>query len=228
MPDRSRRWRSTPADTAPAIAGTGLSLTLTPPQQTLPWPVDVAYAAAPLDQVVGFSTDGRVWVPVATLTGRTLPGDLGQGVYVDGAVLHVLTRNAGHFALFRPGRWGDPRRISPHAPVIRRLAPVSASRQRDGTVLLVTRLSTSSQAHLYASILTGRTLILKSGSRLGVPLGAGSTRTAQALLLNSGGFPLRLRLSGRSLAHQALVRIRVTALDPWGRQAVFTLSFRAP
>jgi GH25 family lysozyme M1 (1,4-beta-N-acetylmuramidase) len=218
----------TVADAAPAIAGTGLSLTLTPSQQTLPWPVDVTYAAAPLGQVVGFSTDGRVWTPVASLTGQTLPDNLVQGVYADGAVLHILTRDAGRFALFRPGRWGDPRRISPHAPVIRRLTPLNAHRQPDGVVLLTTRLSTSSQAHLYASIVTGRTLILKAGSRLGIPLGAGSTRTAQALLLNSGGFPLRLRLSGRSLVHQALVRVRMTALDPWGRQGTFTISFRAP
>jgi hypothetical protein len=95
-------------------------------------------------------------------------------------------------------------------------------------VLLVTRLSTSSQSHLYASVQTARPLILKRGSRLAVPLGSGSTRTAQALVLSAGGFPLRLRLAGHGLVRGALVRIRVTAIDPWGRQGAFTVSFRAP
>jgi len=216
-------------DTALAIPGTGVSLTLAPAQQTpLPWPVDLAYAAAPPGQVVGFSTDGKVWLPVSTLTSPALPDGIGTGAYTDGTTLHVLTRQAGQLALFRPGRWGDPRRISPHAPVVRRLTPLTATRQRDGTVLLVTRLSTSSQSHLYASVQTARPLILKRGSRLAVPLGSGSTRTAQALVLSAGGFPLRLRLAGHGLVRGALVRIRVTAIDPWGRQGAFTVSFRAP
>jgi hypothetical protein len=137
-------------------------------------------------------------------------------------------RQAGRLALFRAGRWGDPRRVSPKAPVIHRMAPLVVTRQRDGTVLLLTRLSTSSQSHLYASVQTARPLILKRGSRLAVPLGAGATRTAQALVLNAGGFPVRLRLAGHALARGALVRILVTAVDPWGRQGAFTLSFRAP
>ncbi len=215
-------------DVVPAIPGTGVSLTLTPPQSTLPWPIDIAYAAAPPDQVIGFSTDGTVWAAVAPLADHTLPGGLAEGSYIDGAVVHVLTRAAGHIALFRPGRWGDPRRVSAHAPVVRRLAPLAVTRQRDRTVLLVTRLSTSSQAHLYASIVTGRTAILKRGSRLALPLGAGTTRTAQALVLAPGAFPVRLRLAGRGLAHGALARILVTAVDPWGRRGAFTLSFRAP
>ena len=218
-----------PADPALAIAGTGTSLTLDPAQQQpLPWPVDVAYAAAPAGQVVGFSSDGKVWLPVSTLASPALPQGLGNGAYLDGAVLHVLTREAGQIALFRPGRWGDPRRVSPKAPVVRRLAPLQVTRQPDGNLLLVTRLSTSSQSHLYASVETARPLILKRGSRLAFLLGAGSTRTAQALVLSAGGFPVRLRLSGHALARGALVRIRVSAIDPWGRQGAFTLSFRAP
>lgn len=216
------------ADAVPAIPGTGVSLTLTPPQSTLPWPVDVAYAAAPADQVVAFSVDGTIWLPVAPLTGRSLPGNLAQGSYADGAVLHVLTRQAGHIALFRPGRWGDPRRVSPHAPVVRRLAPLNVVRQPDGTIVLVTRLSTSSQAHLYASIVAGRTAILKHTSRFAVPLGGGTTRTVQVLVLNAGGFPVRLHFTGKGLAHRALVRILVTAVDPWGRRGTFTVSFHAP
>jgi hypothetical protein len=211
-----------------AIAGTGVSVTLTPTQPALRWPLDVAYAAAPTGQVVGFSADGKVWVPVPALTTRTLPGTLAQGSYLDGSVLHVLTRVPGRVALFRPGRWGDPSRISPRAPVVRRQAPLAVTRQRDGTVLLVTRLSTSSQAHLYASLVSGHTLILKRGSRFALPLGTGSTRTAQVLVLNSGGFPVRLRLSGNKLVRGSLVRLQVTAVDPYGRRGVLTVSFRAP
>jgi hypothetical protein len=142
--------------------------------------------------------------------------------------LHVLTRKAGAFALFRPGRWGDPRRVSPKAPVIHRLTPLSVTRQRDGTLLLVTRLSTSSQSHLYATVQTARPLILKRGSRFAFPLGAGASRTVQVQVLSAGGFPVRLRLAGHLLAPKTLVRILVTAVDPWGRQGAFTLSFRAP
>jgi GH25 family lysozyme M1 (1,4-beta-N-acetylmuramidase) len=216
---------------APAIAGTEVALTLTPAQEALPWPMDIAYAAAPAGQVVGLSTDGKTWVALPALTTPALTGTLLAGTYMSGGVLHVLTRQAGRVALFRPGRWGDPRRISPHAPVLRRPAPLLVTRQRDGTVLLVTRLSTSSQAHLYAAVLPTagvRPSIFKRGSQLAAPLGAGTTHTAQALVLKSGGFPVRLRLGGRGLVPRTLVRISVSALDPWGRRGAFTLSFRAP
>jgi hypothetical protein len=215
-------------DTPLAIAGTGVSVTLTPAQATLRWPLDVAYAAAPTGQVVGFSADGKVWVPVPALSTHTLPPTLAQGSYLDGSVLHVLTRAPGRLALFQRGRWGDPSRISPRSPVVRRLTPIAVTRQRDGTVLLVTRLSTSSQAHLYASLVAGHTLILKRGSRFAIPLGTGSTRTAQVLVLAPGGFPVRLRLSGNRLVRGSLVRLQVTAVDPYGRRGVFTVSFKAP
>jgi GH25 family lysozyme M1 (1,4-beta-N-acetylmuramidase) len=217
------------ADIPLAIAETGVSVTLTPAaQSTLRWPLDVAYASAPAGQVVGFSADGKVWSPVTALTTRTLPPTLARGFYLDGSVLHVLIREPGRVALFQRGRWGDPNRISPGAPVVRRTAPIAVKRQRDGTVLLATRLSTSSQAHLYASLVAGHTLILKRGSRFSLPLGNGATRTAQVLVLSPGGFPVRLRLAGNRLSRGALVRLRVTALDPYGRRGVFTLSFKAP
>jgi hypothetical protein len=218
-------------ETTPAIAGTGVSLGLTPAPSTLPWPVDIAYAAAPAGQVVAFSTDGKTWTPIAALTSPLLTGDLMQGTYDAGGVLHVLTRQPGRIALFRAGRWGDPRRISQQPPVVRATTPLRVSRQRDRTILLVTRLSTSSQSHLYANVLptNGRQPpILKTGSRFAIPLGGGSTRTVQALVLNSGVFPVRLRFSGRSVAARALIRVRVTAIDPWGRQGTVILAFRAP
>ena len=217
------------ATAPPSLAGTAVSLTLAP-QQTLPWPVDVAYAAAPAGTVVGFSSDGRTWQSVPATPAATLQGAQLQGSYVAGGVLHVLTRQAGRIALFRSGRWGDPSRVSPRAPVLRRVASLGVRRRPDGTLFLQTRLSTSSQAHVDATVLPGtaRPWILKRGSRLAVPLGAGSTRRAQALVLRSGAFPVRLRLSSHGLASRSLVRIRVTATDPWGRTGAFTLSFRVP
>jgi hypothetical protein len=113
------------------------------------------------------------------------------------------------------------------APVLRKLTPLRATRLRDGTVALTARLSTSSQVHLYATVQPSR-LILKRGSRLAVPLGSGTTRRAQALVLAAGGFPLQLRISGRGLAHRAVVRLQLSAVDPWGRRGASTLSFRVP
>jgi lysozyme len=220
----------------PSLAGTAVTLTLTPSQTTLPWPVDIAYAAAPAGQVVGFSTDGRTWRPVpnvtsSSVTSPVLEGAVLQGTYVAGDVVHVLTRQAGRVALFRPGRWGDPSRVSPRAPVLRLVTPAVVKRQRDGTLLLTARVSTSSQAHVNADVLATsgpRPWILKRGSRLAVPLGAGTTRRAQALILQSGAFPLRLRLSSRGFASRSVVRIRLGAIDPWGRTGARTLSFRVP
>ncbi|MDX6469211.1 MAG: hypothetical protein QOF75_1014, partial [Gaiellaceae bacterium] len=211
-----------------AIPGSGTLLTLSPAQATLPWAMDVTFVAPQPGQLVAFSVDGKLWTPVAPLASHALTGNLMQGSYVDGAALHVLTRQAGSIALFRAGKWGDPSRISPSAPVVARQTPIAVTRQRDGTVLLVTRLSTSSQAHLYASLVAGSTSILKTGSRFALPLGSGITRTAQVLVLSPGGFPVRLRLSGNKLVRGSLVRLRVTAVDPYGRRGVFTLSFRAP
>jgi lysozyme len=215
-------------DSPLAIAGSGVSVTVTPAPPALRWPLDVAYAAAPTGQVVGFSAAGTVWVPVASLPARTLSGTLVNGWYLDGAVLHVLTRQPGRIALFRPGRWGDPSRISPRAPVVARMMPLSVKRQHDGTLLVVTRLSTSSQANLYATIVAGHTSILKRGSRFASPLGAGSARTVKAQVLSPGAFPVRLRLSGNKLTRGSLVRLRVTAIDPFGRRGAFTLSFKSP
>jgi hypothetical protein len=221
----------------PSLAGTAVSLSISPEQSMLPWPVDVVYSAAPpTGTVVGFSTDGRTWRPVPQLTFATgtvpaLQGTVPQGTYLDGSVLHLLTRQSGRVALFRAGAWGDPSRVSASGPSVRRLAPLRVTRQRDGSLLLTTRLSTSSQAALTAEVLATngvRPWILKRGSRLAVPLGAGATRRVHALVLQSGGFPLQLRLSAHALASRALVRILVTATDPWTRSGAFTISFRVP
>jgi hypothetical protein len=208
----------TPASVAAAVRASAVALDFSPAQTMLPWPVDIAYAAASPSDVAGFSRDGKTWLPIPALTAPVLTGTLLEGTYVTGSVVHVLTREPGRIAFFHAGRWGDPRRISAHAPVLRRLTPLRVVRRRDGTLLVTTRFSTSSQAHLYAAPLTARTTILAHGSRL-----AGGT-SRQALVLRSGGFPIRWRIA----THASVVRIRLGATDPWGRRGGFTISFRVP
>jgi lysozyme len=220
-----------PADEKLSLAGTGIELEIQPATTPLPWPVDIAYASAPAGQVLGFSTDGKVWLPVSPLTDPTLPAGLTTGTYLDGATLHVLTTVAGRFAFFKPGAWGDPSRVSAQSPVLARLLPVKATRQSDGSILLVTRLTVSSQADLYANSYGPgglRPSILPHGSRLAVPLHGAARKTAHVRILAPGGFPVQLRIDGRTLAPHALGRIVVTAIDPWGRRATFVLGFRAP
>jgi GH25 family lysozyme M1 (1,4-beta-N-acetylmuramidase) len=220
-----------PTDGSLWLAATGVTLDIEPPAATLPWPVDLAYVAAPPGQVIGFSTDGRVWLPVAPLTSPTLPDGVDEGTYTDGAVLHVLTREAGRFALFQPGAWGDPSRVSALQPVLARLAPLQVRRQRDGSLLLVTRLSVSSQSDLYANAFGpggARPTLLPRGSRLALPLAGAGRKTVHTRVLNAGGFPVRLRIAARGLPHGALGNVRVTAIDPWGRRTSFVLGFRTP
>ena len=219
------------ADQAPALAGTGLALDVEPPVTALQWPVDVAYATAPTDQVVGFSTDGVVWLPVPALSGTTLPAGLTQGTYIAGTTLHVLTEQAGHVALFAPGKWGDPTLVSQYAPVLRRLAPVQVTRQPGGVLVLVSQLSVDSQTKLYANAYGPgglRPSFLPKGSALGVPLHGAATKTARAELLQPGAVPVRLRLSARGLKRGTVAKVVVTAIDPWGRRVSFGLGFRVP
>jgi GH25 family lysozyme M1 (1,4-beta-N-acetylmuramidase) len=197
-------------------AGSAVELALAPAQKALPWPVDLAWAAAPGDSVVGVSSDGVVWRPVVRLATPGLTGALLQGSYVDASgLLHVLTKQAGRFALFRPGAWGDPSRVSRTAPRLQRLAPLQVKRQRDGTLLVTTRLSTPSQVRLKATVVPRRA-ILRTGTRL--------PRT----LLAPGSFPVRLHVSARGLHTGTVMRIRLAAVDPWGRPGAYTLSFRVP
>jgi hypothetical protein len=220
-----------PADGGLWLAGTGVALDVQPPAAPLPWPVDLAYAAAPPAQVVGFSSDARIWTPVAALTGTTLPDGLDEGAYTDGAVLHVLTRAPGHFALFTPGAWGDPSRVSPLQPVLARLAPTTVRRQSGRAILLMTRLSVSSQSDLFANAYGPNGLrpsLLPGGSRLALPLHGAAAKTEHTRVLAPGSFPVKLRIDGRKLPAGTVAKVRVTAIDPWGRHTSFMLGFRAP
>jgi len=221
-----------PVDGGLTLAGTGVVLDIEPPASPLPWPVDLAYAAAPSGQTVGFSLDGTIWVAVPPLTSPALPVGLEDGTYEDGSVLHVLTEVAGHYAVFTAGAWGDPARVSRGQPVLARAEPVKATRRAsDHSILLVTRLTVSSQADLFVNAYGpggARPVFLPRGTRLGLPLHGSAAKTEHVRLLAPGSFPVQLRISGRGIAPGKTGSVRVTAIDPWGRRAQFVLGFKAP
>jgi len=161
-----------PVGTTVSLASVPQALALgLAPATTLPWPVDLSYASAPAGQVVGYSTDGRIWRPVTALTSPALPAGVLEGAWNDGTTQHVLTRKAGRFRLFVPKAWGDPSRVSKYAPRIRRVAPIRVARLRSGAFVVSTRLSVPSQA-----------LIVPSKRRL----------------LRPGAFPFKVRVAKTS------------------------------
>ncbi len=180
--------------------GTVVQTALTP-AATLPWPIDIAYAGAAAGQVVGVSTDGRIWSPVVTTTTPpNLPAGSLTGQYVDAdGIQHVLTRKTAQFRLFEPNSWGDPRLVSRFAPRLRRIAPVKVTKLRSGVLVVRTRLSAPSQA------------LIKPGNRR---------------ILKPGTFPVAVRAGKHPRG--SVVHVKFQATDPWGRVGGFTISFRAP
>ena len=51
--------------------------------------------------VVPAILNGSSWLPIARLTGNTLPGGMQQGFYKDGDTVHLLTRASGTYILLR-------------------------------------------------------------------------------------------------------------------------------
>jgi hypothetical protein len=197
------------------------------------WPLDLAYAQPqPSRTVLGYSTDGKVFHSIPALQPAELPPGTAVGWYVDSSNLtHVLTRTPFQVALFKRGAFGDPTYTSPNGPSLRTQRPLEVlPHAADHTILLLTRLSLASQAQLSASV-TGlghrSVAILGKGSRLGVRLRAGGYRTAKAYRPRPGTVIVRLRLNARGWRPGAY-RLRVVAVDPWGRRSGLTLRFRYP
>jgi hypothetical protein len=69
--------------------------------------------------------------------------------------------------------------------------------------------------------------ILGKGSRLGARLRAGGYRIAKAYRPRPGTVIVQLRINARGWRPGAY-RLRVVALDPWGRRKAITLGFRYP
>jgi GH25 family lysozyme M1 (1,4-beta-N-acetylmuramidase) len=193
-----------------APSGRGLLLGVSPAPPLLPWPVDLAYAAAPAGAIVGFSTDGKVWHAADRLAAPALRAGAVAGTYADAAgLVHVLLRVPARVALFEPGSWGDPSRVADGPPTPRRVAALRATRLRNGVVQVKTRVATPSQALLFVNVV-------------------GKTSVKRARLLRPGSLPVLVRVSGRRLQHGAVARLRIAARDPYGRRAALVLAFRAP
>lgn len=139
------------------------------PSATLPWPAAIAYATT--DRVVGFSTDGRIWAPVPSLTAAALPAGVLVGLF-EGT---IYTRRAGQFRLFVPGLWGDPTKVSKFAPRLRRVAPIEVTTLRRGVHVVSTRLMSPSQV----LVLPSRRRLLRAGTfpvKVRVPPGKRSVK----------------------------------------------------
>ena len=225
----------TAVDRAPANAGTGVALSAPGlPKSGFRWPLDVQWAQPqPGGTVVGWSADGKVFEPVPALPGPNLPARAPVGSYVDSTGLtHVLVRAPLRLAVFGKGAWGDPRYTTTKGPSLVRVGAFRLAPQRDRTLLLLTRLSTRSQARLQAWI-TGphgtHVRILGKGSRLGPALHyPGSYRIARTERDKPGRFPARLRLNARALRPGGHYAVHVWAVDPWGRHQALSLRFVYP
>ncbi len=197
------------------------------------WPLDLSYASPQTSRtVLGYSTNGKVYQAVPPLQPAQLPAGTAVGWFVDSSNLtHVLTRTPFQIAFFKQGAWGDPTYTTPNGPALARQTPFQVlPHPADRSVLLTTRLAVHSQAQVSASV-TGphgaAVAILGKGSRLGVPLKAGSFQMVQSNRRKPGSLQLRLRLNARALPPGSY-SLRVVAVDPWGRHSGLTLRFRYP
>jgi GH25 family lysozyme M1 (1,4-beta-N-acetylmuramidase) len=195
------------------------------------WPLDLMYAQQQPDRtVLGYSTDGRVYHSVPPLQPAALPPGTAVGWYVDSNNLtHLLTRTPFQLALFKQGAWGDPTYTSSKGPALATQTRFQAlPHPADHSILLLTRLAVHSQARLSATV-TGPhgtpVSILGSGSRFGARLKAGSFQVVQSYRRKPGSMQVRLRLNARLLPHGPY-RLRIVAVDPWGRHGRRTLRFR--
>ena len=197
-----------PLATTVTLTHTGQTVTLglTPALPRLTWPVELTYAA-PTTDVIGYSTDGKVWLPTTALKSTALPVGTSVGTYTDPAGLpHVVLGVTARIRLFTPGKWGDPRLVAAAPPQPRLVGSLHVKRLVSGAVVLTGRVFVPSQALLTTNV-PGRT----------------SNRRLQ--LLKPGGIPVRLTLH---IPRGVTGTLRVAARDPWGRKAQLLARFRGP
>lgn len=189
------------------------------------------YAAGHAHAVPGFLPGKGIWQPVAELASPSLPSGQEVGAYRDASgAVHILTRRPGRMALFAPGKWGDPRFVSPQAPRLTLVNRLVVRRSADGTVLVDGRLTLDSQAHLYASVAKPRGLavLLPHGSRLGQWLEGRPTTTLQTLVLRPGVLPIQVRIPTRQLAAKGSYALRLAAVDPYRRRGQLVVPLTQP
>ncbi|HZT84104.1 MAG TPA: GH25 family lysozyme [Gaiellaceae bacterium] len=226
-----KRVSLTPFTGLLTVPGSEVSLSVPGLSKGFRWPLDLVYARPQQARaVLGYATDGRVYQAVPPLQSAQLPPGTAVGWYVDPDKLtHVLTRTPFQLALFRQGAWGDPRYTSPNGPSLMTQTPFRAvPHPADHSLLLLTRIAVHSQARVSATV-TGphgaAVVILGHGSRLGPRLRAGGFQVAQSYLRKPTSMQVRLRLNARTLRPGAY-RLRIVAVDPWGRHGRRTLRFR--
>lgn len=194
------------------------------------WPVDVQYRQLqPPGTVLGYSRHHTVFSTVTPLSPPQLaPGEI-VGSYLDtDGLTHALTRVPLRLALFTAGGWGDPTYTSPKGPALTASPLKTVFQRASHTLVVLTQLSSASQARLTAFIVApdGRRLgILLSGSRLGSRLTPGSApHSVSAQRNRPGPFAVRLRVNGRHL-QPGRYSLHVSAIDPWGRTSHLSLPF---
>jgi GH25 family lysozyme M1 (1,4-beta-N-acetylmuramidase) len=196
------------------------------------WPLDLRYALPqPSRTVLGYSTDGRVYHSVPPLQLAQLPAGTAVGWYADsGSLTHVLTRTPFQLSLFKQGGWGDPTYTAPTGPALKAGKFQAVHHPADRSLLLLTRVAVHSQARMSASITGPRGVtvpVIGKGSRFGARLKVGVFQLVQSYRRKPGTLQVRLRLNARTLVHGSY-RLRILAVDPWGRHGRLTLRFRYP
>jgi lysozyme len=191
-----------------STSGQALVFGVSPTPTQLPWPVDIAFAdTAVSGNVVGYSTDGKVWRPVPVLASAVLPVGQVTGAFVDaGGVLHTLLRAPGQLRLFRPGSFGDPTRVSAGLPTPRLAARLLVTRLRDGSVRVTGRVLVPSQADVLVNVIA-------------------HTRVKHTRLLRPGQVSINARLQ---LPRGRTARLKIATTDPYGRHGTLVLTFRGP
>jgi len=189
----------------------------------LPWPIDVQYPAAPTDAVPGILPLQGVWQPLAELPTPILPAGQQAGTYRDEAgTLHLLTRTAGRIALFASDKWGDPRYATALRPRVALVGHLAVTRGAGGSIDLYGRITLDTQAHLYVTLLAAngtKLLLPQQGSRIGWWLQGKPAKALQALQLQPGALPLRLRVPAAQLRARGPHTLRIVAVDPYGRKS---------
>jgi hypothetical protein len=197
-----------PLGSTVTLTHTGQTVTfgVQPTLPKLPWPVELTYSA-PTTDVIGYSTDGKVWLPATPLKTAALPVGASVGTFTDASGLpHILLGITARIRLFTPGQWGDPHLVAAAPPQPRLVGRMRAKRLRSGVVVLTARVLVRSQSLLTTNV-PGRT----------------SNRRRQ--LLKPGSVPVRVTLH---IPRGVTGTLRVAARDPWGRKAQLLARFRGP
>ena len=189
-------------------AGAAYTFAVSPALTQLPFPVELTTTTS--NTSVGYSLDGKVWLPAPTLATPALAPTQQAGAYVDAqSVTHVLLRVPARLQFFAAGSWGDPTLVAAGVPKPRLVGKLHAVRRRNGVVTVTARVIVPSQANLTVNV-------------------PGKTSARRSRLQRPGAVTLAVAVSGRRLPRGARATLRVAARDPYGRTAALVSAFRAP